>query len=145
MKNEKGQKNMNEYYDYNRQDVSFEVMNDEFNSLEERQLGTPTDFFGGQFQQPFGPPQGSQSGPPLGPPPAYEPQASQVIGVQAVDPGAIRRCLYRYTYIRLTNGRRFWAWLVFAGRRSVAGWRWNGFRWVYFGTDLRNISSFECF
>ena len=140
---------MNEYYDDDRQDVASEEMNDVFSPLEERQLGTPTDFFGGPFQQPFGPPFGppqtAPSGPPLGPPPAYEPQATEIIGIQAVDPGAIRRCLYRYTYIRLTNRRRFWAWLVFVGRRSVAGWRWTGYRWVYFGVDLRQIASFECF
>jgi hypothetical protein len=33
---------------------------------------------------------------------------------------------------------------VFVGRNSVAGWRWNGFRWVYFGVDLRRIDSFVC-
>ncbi|MBB6216692.1 hypothetical protein HNQ80_002796 [Anaerosolibacter carboniphilus] len=27
----------------------------------------------------------------------------------------------------------------------MAGFRWTGFNWVYFGTDLRNIVDFECF
>jgi hypothetical protein len=67
------------------------------------------------------------------------------VGAYAVDPGAIRRCLYRYVYIWLENGRSFWAWLTFVGRTSVAGWRWNGYRWVYFGIDLSDIEAFVCY
>lgn len=94
-----------------------------------------------------GPGKGPSAGPPQGPPPAMKPktQQKQGIGVQAVDPGAIRRCMYRYVYLELDNGREFWAWLTFVGRRSVAGWRWTGYRWVYFGTDLRRIDSFYCY
>jgi hypothetical protein len=89
---------------------------------------------------------GGQDRPPSGPPPTYTPQRPrpQGIGIQAVDPGAIRPCTFRYVYIWLRNGRQFWAYLVFVGRNSVAGWRWNGFRWVYFGVDLRRIDSFVC-
>ena len=93
---------------------------------------------------PFGPP-GQQSGPPSGPPPSFVPQRGVGIAPLAVDPGAIRPCLFRFVYIWLENGRQFWAWLVFVGPRSVAGWRWTGFSWVYFGTDLENISSFVCY
>jgi len=90
---------------------------------------------------------GPLDGPPTGPPPSVTPQLAepQGIGVQAIDPGAIRRCRYRFVYLRLTNGREFWAWLTFVGRRSIAGWRWTGFRWVYFGIDIRRIESFYCF
>lgn len=96
-------------------------------------------------QPPFGPPPGppGQAGPPPGPPPAFTPQAQQV-GVFAVDPGGIRGCLFRYTYIWLTNRQQFWFYPTFVGRTSVAGWRWTGFNWVYFGIDLRRISSFQC-
>lgn len=94
------------------------------------------------------PPMAGQDRPPAGPPPTYIPQKprpqAQGPGVLAVDPGAIRPCVFRYVYLWLTNGRQFWAYLVFVGRTSVAGWRWNGFRWVYFGLDLRRIESFVC-
>jgi hypothetical protein len=45
----------------------------------------------------------------------------------------------------LNTGEQFWAWLVYVGRRSAAGWRWTGYRWIYFGVDLRNIESFVCY
>nr|WP_052221592.1 hypothetical protein [Clostridium homopropionicum] len=106
---------------------------------------------------PFGPPTGFPGGgmgpsgaQPMGPPPSFTPSQTQAqsfggIGVQAVDPGAIRRCLYRFTYVWLDNGRSFWIFPVFVGRRSLAGYRWNGRRWVYFGIDLRRIDSFVCY
>lgn len=92
---------------------------------------------------PFGP--GFDFGPPVGSPPEAVPEAEEIqeIGVQAVDPGAIRRCRFRFVYLRLRRAREFRAWLTFAGRRSVAGWRWTGFRWVYFGVNLRQIIDFE--
>ncbi|MBO9128327.1 transporter [Bacillus sp. 165] len=84
-------------------------------------------------------------GPPQGPPPSYIPQQQQA-SLFAIDSGGIRRCLYRYTYIWLVNGRSFWFYPVFVGRTSIAGYRWRRkqFRWVYTGFDLSNISSFQC-
>lgn len=102
---------------------------------------------GGGFGPPGPPPGGGgqqQDGAPPGPPPSYTPQMQQA-GTFAVDPGGIRRCLYRYTYIWLENGNSFWFYPTFVGRTSVAGWRWRRFRWTYYGTDLRRISSFQCF
>jgi hypothetical protein len=98
--------------------------------------------------QPFpqGPPgsQGPQSKPPNFIP--SQPQSQQFgISPQAVDPGAIRPCIYRFVYIWPRRGRGFWAWLVFVGPRSVSGFRWYRNAWRYFGMDLRNISSFQCF
>ena len=61
----------------------------------------------------------------------------------AIDAGAIKPCKYMYVYIWLENGTSFWAWLTYVGKRSVAGYKWNGNRWVYFGTDLRCIQSFH--
>lgn len=71
---------------------------------------------------------------------------SQSMGpsVKAVDPGAIVPCLYRFTYIWPNRGQGFWAYPIFIGRNSIAGWRFNGRRWVYFGMDLRRIRSFYC-
>lgn len=94
---------------------------------------------------PFTPPgQGVTNGPPTGPPPSFTPTQSQQVGLLAVDPGAISGCLYQFTYVWLNSGRQFWFYPVFVGRRSVAGYRWTGFGWVYFGIDLRSIQSFQC-
>jgi hypothetical protein len=131
------------------------------------QQGQGIPFGQGSQGQGFGPPQGGPPGfgggggggggmAPQSPPPSFTPQQSQATsfgggygggqaGVYAVDPGAIRPCLYRYVFIWPRHGRGFWAWLTFAGRRSVAGWRWNGRRWVYFGMDTRQIVSFYCY
>ncbi|KON86028.1 hypothetical protein AF332_03825 [Sporosarcina globispora] len=104
---------------------------------------------GGGFGPP-GPPPGPPGGggrqdePPPGPPPSFTPQMQQATTF-AVDPGAIRGCLFRYTYVWLQNGRSFWFYPTFVGRTSVAGWRWRNWRWTYYGTDLRRIRSFQCF
>lgn len=118
---------------------------------------------GGQQQgPPSGPPFPSGGGPPAGPPPQFTPQQSAAtqqfggpgvgaqqfgpgVGTYAVDPGAIRPCIGRYVYIWLRGGYAFWAWLTFVGRQSVAGYRWTGYRWVYFGIDRRRIVSFACY
>jgi hypothetical protein len=90
-----------------------------------------------------GPPgQGPQSGPPSSPPPSFVPTAQ--VGAFAVDPGSIRRCMFRYTYVWLRNRQQFWFYPIFVGRQSIAGWRWNGFMWLYFGVSLRQIESFTC-
>lgn len=112
--------------------------------------------FPGQMRPPGfpgqgGPPGGNQpsSSAPTGPPPSFVPQQSAGAsgGAQlfAVDPGAIRGCLFRFTYVWLRNGRSFWFYPTFVGRQSIAGFRWNGRRWNYYGTDLERISSFQCF
>lgn len=100
---------------------------------------------GGYPSYPPGQGQGAQQGPPQGAPPSYTPQKPQLM-TYAVDPGGIRGCLYRYTYIWLRNGRGFWFYPVFVGRTSVAGYRWrqNQYRWVYTGIDLNNIDYYEC-
>jgi len=86
-----------------------------------------------------------QQGPPPGPPPNFIPAEGPT--PFAVDPGAISFCVFNFTYLWLINGEQFWSFLVFVGRNSVAGWRFhNRFRrWSYFGVDLREIRSFQCF
>jgi hypothetical protein len=97
----------------------------------------------------FGPPQfpppgqGPSFGPPTSPPPTFVPQ--QQVEAYAVDPGGIARCLFRYTYVWLRGFEQFWFFPTFVGRNSVSGYRWTGFRWVYFGIDLRQIQSFTCY
>ncbi|MEH7374147.1 hypothetical protein V7168_03940, partial [Neobacillus drentensis] len=96
---------------------------------------------GGGHQPPFGggPHYG---GAPTAPPPTYIPQ--ETAGLYAVDPGGIRHCLYRYTYVWLNNGRSFWYYPTYVGRTSIAGYRWRGYHWEYYGMDLNRIRSFSC-
>lgn len=85
---------------------------------------------------------------PTSPPPSFIPQPQMSHGqvsTFAVDPGAIRRCLFRWTYIWMRGNQQFWFFPVFIGRNSVAGYRWAGWRYVYFGVDLRRIEQFRCF
>lgn len=82
---------------------------------------------------------------PKGPPPMHEtPPKPHGPSTKAVDPGAIKHCKYKYVYIWPRRGRGFWAYLTYVGRTSIAGFRWNGRKWVYFGMDLRQIESFQC-
>ncbi|WP_371812519.1 hypothetical protein [Sporosarcina sp. Marseille-Q4063] len=94
-------------------------------------------------------PPGQQQGrsqPPRSAPPSTTPEypSTQLF---AVDPGAIRGCLYRFTFVWLSRRRGFWFFPDFVGRRSVAGWRWRSRqrRWEYTGIDLDNIDRFTCF
>lgn len=95
----------------------------------------------------------------IGPPPSYipskndkkvqfmTPQTSTLSGGAApksVSPGSIKFCLFKFTYIWQTNGRSYWAYLLRVDRQSISGFRWAGWRWVYFGVDLRRIEAFVC-
>lgn len=82
-----------------------------------------------------------EQGPPRSAPPNYTPSEPSL---RAVDPGAIRFCQYKFTYIVPKKGQPFWSFLVFVGRDSVAGWKYQRGRWVYFGLDLKEIKSFTC-
>ncbi len=97
---------------------------------------------GGPFMNQPQMPQGMM--PQQAPPDMIPMQMQQSASVMAVDPGAIRGCLYRYTYIWMRGGHSFWFFPVFVGRRSVAGYRWTGFNWIYFGVDVNRINSFSC-
>jgi hypothetical protein len=102
--------------------------------------------FGG-FPPPFAPPgqgQGSETGAPTVPPPSFVPAQSQQAGTFAVDPGSMRGCLFRFTYVWLRDFQQFWFYPTFIGRNSVSGFRWTGNRWVFFGISLRQIQSFTC-
>ncbi|MDF2923658.1 MAG: hypothetical protein K0R57_2572 [Paenibacillaceae bacterium] len=100
----------------------------------------------GPFPGPGIPGPGGQ-GAPGGPPPSYippKPGTGPGFSVQAINPGAIVGCRFRYVYIWQSNGDAYWAYLTFVGRNSVAGFRWTGFNWVYFGLDTRFIDQFTC-
>jgi len=92
-------------------------------------------------------PQNPQNQPPHAPP-NFTPQQYQTQQFGAtpfVDQGAIQPCVFRFVYIWPKRGNGFWAWLTFVGRRSVSGFRWTRNTWRYFGMDLREIRSFQCF
>lgn len=93
--------------------------------------------------QPIPPGQGS-GGAPRFPPPAFEPAEPRAAPF-ALDPGAVFPCRFRFSYIWPRRGQSFWAWVIFVGRRSFAGFRWTGSRWVYFAMDLRDVRSIQCF
>jgi hypothetical protein len=119
--------------------------------IDERLMGPPGPPQGFPGFPPSFPQQGQgqgqgQSGPPSSPPPSFVPAQtqSQQVGTFAVDPGSIRFCLFRFTYLWLRNRQQFWYYPVFVGRQSISGFRWNGFRWVFFGVSLRQIESFTC-
>jgi hypothetical protein len=101
---------------------------------------------GGGVLQP-GTPSGSAQ-PPTSPPPAYTPPkpfSTAAPGTYAiVDPGATIRCMFRFTYVWLTNGDQFWYFPIFVGANSIGGFRWNGLTWMYFVIDLRLIDALTC-
>lgn len=94
---------------------------------------------------------GSSTNGPKTPPPSFTPTKPGTVSgpggpsVKAVDPGAIRPCTYRFVYIWPKRGMGYWAYLTYVGRKSAAGFRWNGRRWIYFGVDLRSIDGFQCY
>lgn len=98
---------------------------------------------------PGGAPAGANPpGSPQSPPPSFIPQKSSA-SLFAVDPGSIRRCVFRYVYIWQDNGDQYWMYLTHVGRNSISGFRWFGYGpfgfWLFFGLDLRRIDQFSCF
>lgn len=80
---------------------------------------------------------------PMSPPPDVTPQRSAQL--MRVDPGSIRNCMYRFTYIWQNNGSEYWLFPVQLSNTTVAGFRWDRrFGWSYFGVDLRSIEAFMC-
>lgn len=87
------------------------------------------------------PPPGNKMPPP---PPKHVPLMPKA-AVKQVSPISIRPCRYQYVYVWLVNGNSFWVWPTNITRRTLVGFRWNGFRWVYIGLDLNSIIAFECY
>ncbi|HOJ47472.1 MAG TPA: YmaF family protein [Bacillota bacterium] len=81
---------------------------------------------------------------PSTPPPSFTP-TEQSPSLRALDPGAVAPCQFRFSYIWPRRGRPFWAWIIFVGRRSFSGFKWEGRRWVYFAMDLRDIRNIQCY
>ncbi len=79
---------------------------------------------------------------PKGVPPRVAPE--KPASLLRIDSGAIRNCLYSYTYVWLVNGREFWFYPTFVGRESISGYRYTRRGWVYLGFNLNMIESFYC-
>ncbi|WP_134686155.1 transporter [Brevibacillus migulae] len=92
-----------------------------------------------------GPPGGGNfPPPPQGPPPAGQ----QFFGRQQRQRrrfGSFRPCLFRFTFVWLRNGNQFWFYPVFIQPGGVAGYRWTGNRWRFYGLDTRRVVDFDCF
>jgi hypothetical protein len=56
-----------------------------------------------------------------------------------------RNCLNHFTFIWLWNGRSFWFYPIFVGRRTAEGFVWRGNGWVYDSINLNRIFFFRCF
>jgi hypothetical protein len=107
----------------------------------------PPPSFPGPFPSPVSPivpPSVPPGQAPTTPPPSFTPSRPQ-FSIAAVDPGGISGCLFKFTYILLTNNQAFWAYPIFVGPRSISGFRWTGYSWVYFGIDLNLIDYFQCY
>ncbi len=106
--------------------------------------------FGGG-QPPFTPGGGggSQLQPPTAPPPNFTPQMStfqQQEFTRQGGIGGIRRCMFRNTFVWMTNGNSFWFFPMIIFGNQIIGFRWRGTRgWVYDSINRRNVLFFQCF
>ena len=93
-----------------------------------------------------GPGMGNNQGTPP-PPPNFTPQKNQgQVSTFAIDSGSIRGCLYRWVYIWPSRSNRgFWLYLTYVGRRSIAGFRTSRRGFSYYGMDVNQIDSFQCY
>lgn len=91
---------------------------------------------------------GNQQAAPTSAPPSQAPPYPDQQGAQMlrVDPGGIRGCMFRMTYIWTSRRNGFWFFPTFVGRTSIAGYRWNDQwrRWTYTGLDLDRVEAFTC-
>ncbi|WP_245989575.1 hypothetical protein [Ureibacillus thermophilus] len=105
---------------------------------------------GGFPGSPGMPPSGGQMTPPTTPPPSFTPQLSSFQGTQEFSRRSggrgIGRCLFRNTFVWLTNGNSFWFYPMFALGNSIIGYRWRGNRgWVYDVLNRNRIAFFQCY
>ena len=94
-----------------------------------------------------GPGMGNNQGTPPSPPPSFTPKKNQgQVSTFAIDSGSIRGCLYRWVYIWPSRSNQgFWLYLTYVGRRSIAGFRTSRWGYSYYGMDVNQIDSFQCY
>jgi len=83
-----------------------------------------------------------QGAAPTNPPPSTIPK--QQPGSLSIDPGALRGCLYRDTYLRLVNRTSFWFHPTYIDYFTTTGFKWDGYAWIPWRIDLDRIISFQC-
>lgn len=99
---------------------------------------------GPQFPFPGGPP-GGQPMQPTSPPPPFIPSQQQALNAKAVAPGSLRLCLFRWTYVWLSNGEQYWIWPFRIRQQTVMFYRYVPFfGYSIGGLDTRRIDSFIC-
>lgn len=84
---------------------------------------------------------------PTSPPPSFTPQkaAPNQSTTRMVNPGSMRNCIGRFTYVWLSNGQEFWFFPIQLWPNSVSGFRWDRrFGWAYTGISLNRIDMFTC-
>lgn len=96
-----------------------------------------------------GGPPAQGNGAPTSPPPQQIPSKPQKPGggfTYLVDPVVLQPCLYKKTYVWLTNGSSFWFYPTVLGNNSAGGyyWDWNTFKWVYYALDTKYIDVVSC-
>ncbi|MEC1634122.1 hypothetical protein P9D98_05340 [Bacillus mojavensis] len=94
---------------------------------------------------------GVGGGAPQGPPPHKKPaKPKKPQGLHGaaylVEPVLIQPCLFRFTYVWLTNGSSFWFFPIILGRESVGGFYWDAshHRWFYYALDTKHIDVVSC-
>ena len=76
-----------------------------------------------------------QSDAPTSPPPTTVPKFQNE--KLSVDPGALRGCLYRDTFIKLANRSSFWFHPTYIDYDTTSGFKWNGYAWIPWGNRSR--------
>lgn len=104
---------------------------------------------GGTSPRPGGGAPTQGSGAPTSAPPQQipnKPQKPQGNFAYMIDANVLQPCLYRFTYVWLTDGSSFWFYPVALGANSVGGyyWDWNTFRWNYYALDTKYIDVVNC-
>ncbi len=61
-----------------------------------------------------------------------------------ITPGPIGSCTSRMTYLWMIDGSSFWTMITGISISTVSGYRWNGYNWIFFETNVNNIETFVC-
>lgn len=85
--------------------------------------------------------------PPQSSPPPFIPSKTEVSSsgnsvVKDISEENMTACLNKFTYVWQLNGRSYWACITNCDKKSLSGWRFIAFKWIYFGVDLKKI---ECY
>ena len=85
--------------------------------------------------------------PPQSSPPPFIPSKTEISNsgnsvVKDITTENMKDCFNKFTYVWQLNGRSYWAYITSCDKKSLSGWRFIAFKWIYFGVDLSKI---ECY